>query len=523
MTSLLITVIAIVLFGIVITAAIMYVDSDEITAAGMGPAAASSLMNVMEAAEQFRAARGHYPLSIADLTSEYDIQARGLGDADFVISEGVACLSMPYDVEVNRMLEAASERIDGAVVTDECGESGVTGRRFLAVSMDGVGTPVAMAYSGVPASIDPWEGYAAPTSGRCIQRTAGWESLGQATPLPPELVRNEKYYSPNGQYHVIFQNDGNVVTYSRIAATGAASTAATVTVVDGLLTVRDAAGNPLKTWGRSAENARMVMGNDGVLRTIAGECYNVLFASIGNYDRLADYDVGQRANGFAYGPTVLKQGESVYSPNEAYHAVLQSSDGNFVGYRTSDNGVLFSSGKLQKGSYGWRMALEPNGLKQYDPNGNAVYSTGRSGRRWGFSDGGRIVYLAPYSMEGGTSFLTEGLLDFESLISPDGRYILSTNPQFGHNDNRLAIYTNDRAQTRVWESTKANSNRGFGMKVSIENGTFVQRDTTGAIVWSFGTNAARIGLTNEGRLEVRNASGGLVFTSAGPGGGTFYQ
>jgi len=523
MTSLLITVIAIVLFGIVITAAIMYVDSDEMTAAGMGPSAASSLMNVMEAAEQFRAARGHYPLSMADLTSEYDIQARGLGDADFVISEGVACLSMPYDVEVDRMLGAASERIDGAVVTDVCGDSGVTGRRFLAVSLDGVGMPVAMAYSDAPVPSDPWKGYASPTNGRCIQKTAGWEYLGQATPLPSELVRNERYYSPNGQYHVIFQDDGNVVTYSRIASTGAAATAAKVTVVDGLLTVRDAAGNPLKTWGRTAENARMVMGNDGILRTIAGECYNVLFASSGNYDRLADYDVGQRANGFAYGPTVLKQGESVYSPNEAYHAVLQSSDGNFVGYTTATNSVLFSSGKLQSKSHGWRMVLEPDGLKQYNPDGNIVYSTNRSGRRWGFSDGGRIVYIAPYSIEGGTSFLTEGLIDYESLISPNGRYILSTNVNFGHADNRLAIYTNDKAQTRFWESNNANSRRGFGTKVSIENGKFVQRDTSGAVVWSFGTNAARIGLTNEGRLEVRDAAGGLVFASSGSKGGTVYQ
>lgn len=148
MTSLLITVIAIVLFGIVITAAIMYVDSDEITAAGMAPAAASSLMNVVEASQQFRAARGHYPLSINDLQSEFDVEASGLGDADFVISDGVACLSLPYEAEANRMLEAASDKLDGSVVTDVCGSSGVSGRRFLAFSMDGVSPPVAMAFTG---------------------------------------------------------------------------------------------------------------------------------------------------------------------------------------------------------------------------------------------------------------------------------------------------------------------------------------------------------------------------------------
>ncbi|WP_298843180.1 hypothetical protein [uncultured Salinicola sp.] len=152
MTSLLITVIAIVLFGIVITAAIMYIDSDEITAVGMAPAAASSLMNVVEASQQFRGARGHYPVSIADLESEFEIEARGLGDADFVISDGVVCLSMPYELEVNRMLEAAAVKIEGSVVTDVCGSSDVSGRRFLAYSLDGVSPPVAMAFVGTPGS-----------------------------------------------------------------------------------------------------------------------------------------------------------------------------------------------------------------------------------------------------------------------------------------------------------------------------------------------------------------------------------
>lgn len=155
MTSLLITVIAIVLFGIVITAAIMYVDSDEITAAGMAPAAASSLMNVVEASQQFRAARGHYPLSINDLQSEFDVEASGLGDADFVISDGVVCLSMPYQAEANMMLEAASAKLEGSVVTDVCGSSGISGRRFLAFSLDGASPPTPMPFDGDPGGSDP--------------------------------------------------------------------------------------------------------------------------------------------------------------------------------------------------------------------------------------------------------------------------------------------------------------------------------------------------------------------------------
>lgn len=158
MTYLVISAIGVVLLGIVMTAAIMYVDMDEATAAGMGPAAASSLMNVVEASEAFKAARGHYPLSLADLETEFSVSTRGLKDADYIISDGIACLSMPYEIEVNRMLEAAADRIAGAVVTDNCGSSDISGRRFLAFSMDGVSVPLATAFSqsGTAPPSDPF-------------------------------------------------------------------------------------------------------------------------------------------------------------------------------------------------------------------------------------------------------------------------------------------------------------------------------------------------------------------------------
>ena len=124
-----------------------------------------------------------------------------------------------------------------------------------------------------------------------------------------------------------------------------------------------------------------------------------------------------------------------------------------------------------------------------------------------------MAYFAPFTIQGETSFLNDALLGYESLISPNGQFILSTNPQFGHGDNRIAIYTNNRAQTRVWEMNKANNSVGMAMKLSVENGAIVQRDNAGNIVWSAGSGGSRIGLTNQGKLQLVSGSGAVVYSS----------
>ena len=518
MSSILITLLAIILFAAATVSVFMFFDQEEAQAVGMSHTAASMLGTLVEASEAFRQQRGIYPLDMDDLRSEFDFKPMPELEADFVISDGIACLSMPYREDVDAMLQNASNRIDGSVVTDTCGSSEVTGRRFLALSMDGIKIPVATAFVGggtpvVP--VDPWLALATPSSGRCIQRTGyvDYKTLGLGGSLPAELVRNQKYFSENGEHHLIFQGDGNVVTYPNIKATGTGGNAAKVTIANGLLRVLDANGNTLRTWGREADGSRMVVGNDGYVRTVMGECYNVLWSSHSLAERMANYDVGQRANGFAYGPTVLNQGESVYSPSQEYHIVNQSSDGHVVAYRSSDSAVLFKTGKFVQNTWGWTWKLEPDGLKQYNQNGVLQYTTGRSGRRWGFTDGGRVAYFAPFTIQGETSFLNDALLGYESLISPNGQFILSTNPQFGHGDNRIAIYTNNRAQTRVWEMNKANNSVGMAMKLSVENGAIVQRDNAGNIIWSAGSGGARIGLTNQGKLQLVNSSGAVVFST----------
>lgn len=141
MTSLFITLIAIVLFSVVAVSIFLYFDADEAKAIGNASLAASLLGNVVEVSEAFRQSRGNYPLSIDDLRTEFDLDAIESLEADYVISDGIACLSMPYRKDVDDMLQVAKKKFAGSVVTDVCGTSGVTERRFLAFSLDGVNQP----------------------------------------------------------------------------------------------------------------------------------------------------------------------------------------------------------------------------------------------------------------------------------------------------------------------------------------------------------------------------------------------
>lgn len=146
MTSLFITLIAIVLFSVVAVSIFLYFDADEAKAIGNAPLAVSMLGNVVEASEAFRQARGNYPLSIEDLRTEFELESVSSLEADFIIDNGVACLSLPYRQDSEDLLQIAKNKFAGAVVTDTCGDITPEGRRLLAFSMDGKNVPVATAF-----------------------------------------------------------------------------------------------------------------------------------------------------------------------------------------------------------------------------------------------------------------------------------------------------------------------------------------------------------------------------------------
>jgi len=170
MTSMLISLIAIVLFAVVITSAFLYFDADEARAIGDAPLMVSKLGNLVEAAEAFRQARGNYPLDMADLRTEFEMEELGGLDVRYVISDGVVCLSLPYKKEADDVLQIASRKFSGAVVTDGTRCSPGCGIRALGVlyhsrrhdprhrppsqglQPDGIGTAADAARSSRPAS-----------------------------------------------------------------------------------------------------------------------------------------------------------------------------------------------------------------------------------------------------------------------------------------------------------------------------------------------------------------------------------
>lgn len=148
MYYLLIVIISITLFSAVIISAFVYFSPEEAVSAGQGPLIASEMTNLISASQSFYEVRGTYPLSLADLNTEVEYEPIPMLKADFVISNGIACIAMPYLSGHNKTLENASFKIPGSVVTDTCGNSGIMDRRFLAVSLDGTNQPVATPFLG---------------------------------------------------------------------------------------------------------------------------------------------------------------------------------------------------------------------------------------------------------------------------------------------------------------------------------------------------------------------------------------
>ena len=149
MTSLMISLMAVILLAVVTLSVFIYFDAEEASAIGNAPLAVGMLGNLVETSEAFRQARGNYPLSIDDLRTEFELEAVSSLEADFIIDNGVACLSLPYRQDSEDLLQIAKNKFAGAVVTDTCGDIEPEGRRLLAFSMDGTNVPEATAF--VPA------------------------------------------------------------------------------------------------------------------------------------------------------------------------------------------------------------------------------------------------------------------------------------------------------------------------------------------------------------------------------------
>ena len=232
MTPLFITVVALVLFSVLIAGTLAFIDIDEMNAVSRGPSSANTLVNLVQASASFADARGYNPSSVAELGSEFsDIDSSGVG-AQLFISDGFACLGVPNTQSGNRQLDAASVRLSGAIVSDNCGSTSGS-MKYLVYKLpelDESGSPAYIpptaSSGGGPVTSPPpppapgcadntvWtSGYREPGYSCRTYTNAGMAADSFATTISV-LNMGEQAFSPNGAYVLRMQYDGNLVLYN---------------------------------------------------------------------------------------------------------------------------------------------------------------------------------------------------------------------------------------------------------------------------------------------------------------------
>jgi hypothetical protein len=185
------------------------------------------------------------------------------------------------------------------------------------------------------------------------------------------LHAGQSLASPNGQYTLDMQTDGNLVVYgngcviwnSGTEGTGSANYLEMQT--DGNLVVYTSAGKAVWNSGTEGTGSAnyLYMQNDGNLVVYTSANSAVWAAGRANADRLCT-------------AADLHAGDSLYSPSEQYQLAMQT-DGNLVVYEGST--ALWSSATEGTGSANY-LAMQGDGnLVVYTSAGKAVWNSGTEG------------------------------------------------------------------------------------------------------------------------------------------------
>jgi hypothetical protein len=210
-------------------------------------------------------------------------------------------------------------------------------------------------------------------------------------PAGQELKAGQDLLSPNGQYSLDMQTDGNLVVYgngcviwnSGTEGTGSSNYLAMQT--DGNLVVYTSAGTAV--WNSGTEGTGsgnyLDMQSDGNLVV-----YNSAGTAVWNSGRSAADRLCTSAD--------LHAGEFLYSPGGQYQLIMQT-DGNLVVY---DYGTaIWNSGTEGTGSSNYLAMQSDGNLVVYTSAGTAVWNSGTEGTGSGNylamqSDGNLVVYTS---------------------------------------------------------------------------------------------------------------------------------
>jgi hypothetical protein len=228
------------------------------------------------------------------------------------------------------------------------------------------GTLTAVAPPGSPGSVyvlvTTWTGTSAPVSAADVFTYITPPAVTAVLPGGTSLTSVGSLTSPNGQYQLVVQTDGNVVVYGPHGAnwsSGSSGTRGDVLAMqsDGNLVLYSASG-PIWWSGTSGTGGtEAVLQNDGNL---------VIYGPRGAvWSSLYGFSANVMSQGQSLGPNGF-----LLSPNGQYRAVLQS-DGNMVVYGPA--GPNWSTGTWGTGAS--LLILQGDGnLVLYGPRGAVWYS-----------------------------------------------------------------------------------------------------------------------------------------------------
>lgn len=246
--------------------------------------------------------------------------------------------------------------------------------------------------------------------------------LAQNLYLGTTLKKDRRYYSSNGQYSLVFQNDGNLVLYRGSNSPKWASNTENrgdraEFQTDGNLVVYDYSGNPIfdtKTNNKGA--SRLHVDNNGKI-VIFGRGNNTVWQSSyiggndsnngndgwngngGSWNNGNNNNWGGNGNSWSDNDKMYKgykfvKNTKLHSPNREYHLVFQE-DGNLVVYDRNKN-VYWSTKTENRGA---RAEFQRDGnLVVYDYSGRPIYDTKTNGKGASVlrmqDDGNLVIYTS---------------------------------------------------------------------------------------------------------------------------------
>ena len=286
------------------------------------------------------------------------------------------------------------------------------------------------------------------------------------------LTAGQAIHSPNGQYELVMQSDGNLVEYGPNhqviwdSETNGHAGAYAVMQLDGNLVVYSSTNQALWASGTS--------GNLGAYLELQNNGNAAIYQSNGT----AIWSV----NSIALPGRTLTAGQAIYSPNGQYVLVMQS-DGNLVDYGPGGQ-VIWAAGTY--GHAGAFAAMQGDGnLVVYSSTGQALWDAGTYGNPGAYLELQNNGNTAIYQINGTaiwsvSSIVLPGrtLTAGQAIYSPNGQYVLVM-----QSDGNLVEYgPNHQA---IWAS--GTSGHAGAFAVMQGDGNLVVYSSTGQALWNAGT------------------------------------